>query len=138
MNKEQKYRNWKAGYILRHKREKKLYLLKLGIAILVIILLYSWYTGRLKFFAQPTDYTKGVITKTKPWRTAPNGALSIYIQHASYTYKVDGKIYTEGFFPSRSIGRLHEGDTVKVKFSKFFNSLSEVVEVLHCTKTISP
>ncbi len=132
MSKNQRYQDWKAGYLLRHKREKKIYILKISIGALLLALLYCWYTDRLTFFAQPTDFTKGVVTKTKPWRISSKAGMMSYIQHATYTYTIDGEKFEEGFFPTKSIGRLHEGDTLNIQYSMFFNGLSKVVEVLHC------
>lgn len=132
MNKEQRYNKWKSDYLLRHKREKKIYLLKLCVGVIVLALLYCWYTDRLTFFAQPTDLTKGIVTKTQPRRISPKAGMMSYIQNATYSYEIKGKLYEEDFYPTKSIGRLHEGDTLNVQYSLFFNGLSKVVKVHHC------
>ncbi len=132
MGKTNKYQRWKADYQARYKKEKRIYLWKTCLTVLIVVLIYFWYTGQLKFFAQPTSYTTGVVTKTRPWRTGPHAGsgFTFYIQLANYTYSVDGIDYEGSLFSDRAIGRLHEGDSVKVKYSEFFNSISEVIELV--------
>ena len=127
MSDQKGYLEWRQDYDLRRRNDKSRYVIKLLIGLSLFFLLYLWHIGELQFIGQPVSYTQAVVIGTGSWKNSPRAEYGTNVHHAKYEYTIENKLYTEEVFPTRTIGRLHKGDTVLIKYSTWFPNLSKVI-----------
>lgn len=111
------YEAWKTDFLAKKKayRSKmtKRFLILVLLAGLLAFLVRLWAKDELQFLFYKTEFTTAEVYEVK-WYHWGRGK---YFQNVFYTFKHEGEDYSGHFRAGQSIGKMQEGDLVKVKFA---------------------